>query len=89
MVDRACVGRCFSYYDYEPITEIFRVRALPGNPIALTDPTDSAAMRDGTYIVKRADLPLDQIYYCGPRSTDICIRSLHQGEPNAAPRYSQ
>ena len=88
MVDRVCVGRCFSYFDYEPMTEVFRVRALPGNPIALMA-ADSAAMQNGTYIVKQADLPLDQIYYCGPRSTDICIRSLHQGELNAPPRYSQ
>lgn len=89
MMDRVCVGRCFSYLDYEPMTEIFRVRALPGNPIALMDHAGWAAMANGTYIVKQADLPLDQIYYCGPRSTDICIRSLHQGELNAPPRYTQ
>ena len=89
MVDRVCVGRCFSYLDYEPMTEVFRVRALPGNPIAFMGQAGWTAMQNGTYIVKQADLPLDQIYYCGPRSTDICIRSLHQGELNEPPRYTQ
>jgi len=31
LVDRACVGRCFSYSNYEPSSGQFRVRALPGN----------------------------------------------------------
>jgi hypothetical protein len=89
IVDRVCIGRCFSYFDYEPLTEIFRIRAVPGNAIAVWDRPDSVAMQNGTYVVKQADLPLDQIYYCGPRSTDICIRSLHKGEVNTAPPYAR
>ena len=33
IVDRACIGRCFSYDNYEPPSALFRVRAAPGNSI--------------------------------------------------------
>ena len=33
IVDRACIGRCFSYDNYEPASGLFRVRAAPGNSI--------------------------------------------------------
>ena len=35
MVDRVCVGRCYSYGNYEASTGQFRIRALPGNPSSL------------------------------------------------------
>lgn len=89
MLDRVCIGRCISYFDYEPLTEVFRIRAVPGNAIALSDDQESAAMQKGSYLVKQTDLPLEQIYYCGPRSTDLCIRSLHAGEVNAPPPYAR
>ena len=30
IVDRECIGRCFSYGNYEPASGVFRIRALPG-----------------------------------------------------------
>ncbi len=34
LADRACIGHCFSFLNYEPASGQFRVRAKPGNRIA-------------------------------------------------------
>jgi hypothetical protein len=84
IIDRACIGRCFSYANYEPATHQFRVRAAPGNKIVQWDAAADSALLKGHYVVKQADLPLYQIYRCGDASTDLCIRSLAAGEVNGA-----
>jgi hypothetical protein len=80
IADRACIGHCFSYGNYEPASSVFRVRALPGNPYVMTD--DTGDMEDGEYIVKPQDLPAYQIYQCDESGTLLCIRSLAAGEEN-------
>ncbi len=82
IVDRACVGRCFSYGNYEPSTGLFRVRALPGNPDVLSDYDLAVAMENGEYTVQPQDLPVYQVYQCSLSGTDLCIRSLEAGEDN-------
>ncbi|HYL68256.1 MAG TPA: hypothetical protein VEX69_03740 [Candidatus Limnocylindria bacterium] len=82
MLDRACIGHCFSYGNYEPTTGMFRVRALPGNPYNMTDGGATAAMEDGSYEVQPQDLPAFQIYQCTLAGTDLCIRALEEGEDN-------
>ncbi|MGI9073467.1 MAG: hypothetical protein ACR2JB_19650 [Bryobacteraceae bacterium] len=84
IIDRVCIGRCFSYANYEPATHQFRVRAGPGNRIVEWDAKADSALLQGHYVVKRADSPLYQIYRCGNASTDLCIRSLAAGEVNGA-----
>jgi hypothetical protein len=82
IVDFACIGRCFSYGNYEPGTGLFRVRALPGNPYVLSDYELAVDMENGEYTVQPEDLPLYQVYQCSPSGTDLCIRSLQAGEDN-------
>jgi len=65
IVDRACIGRCFSVANYEPSTAAFRIRALPGNSIVASDYRDSEALQDGTYLLKASDEPIYQIYLRG------------------------
>jgi hypothetical protein len=36
-LDRACTGHCYSYFNYEPASRHFRVRARADNPIAAAD----------------------------------------------------
>ena len=79
-LDRACIGRCFSYANYEPSTGQFRVRAAPGNPIVMTDYADVYAVELGRYRVQAADLPVFLIYLCGPDGQQVCSRELHEGE---------
>ena len=82
IVDRACIGRCFSYGNYEPSTGLFRVRALPGNPYVLSDYGLAVDMENGEYTVQPEDLPISQIYQCSVSGTELCIRSLAAGEDN-------
>jgi hypothetical protein len=82
ILDRACIGRCFSYGNYEPSTGLFRVRASPGNPYVLSSYDDAVDMENGEYVVQPEDLPVYQVYQCGPAGSELCIRSLQAGEEN-------
>ena len=81
IADRACIGYCFSYGNYEPSSE-FRVRATPGNPYVMSDYDLVVDMEDGTYEVQPEDLPAYQLYECSPEGTKLCIRPLVAGEEN-------
>jgi len=81
LVDRACIGRCFAYSNYEPGSKQFRVRLAPQGSSIIS--SSGLALERGTYIVKEQDLPLYQIYQ--PDDTDLtklAIRSLSAGEVN-------
>ncbi len=82
MIDRACIGRCFSYGNYEPSTGHFGLRAVAENPIVVYEYRDSFDLQKGTYMVKQRDLPLYQVYPCGAER--LCIRALRAGEPSGA-----
>jgi hypothetical protein len=82
VLDRACIGHCFSYGNYEPTTGMFRVRALPGNHFNMSDDDSTAQMEDGTYEVQAQDLPAFQVYQCSLAGTELCIRPLEEGDDN-------
>ena len=87
IIDRVCIRRCISYANYEPATYQFQVRALPGNRYALLEGSESGRMQMGTYQTRQSDLPLYQIYPCGPSPYDLCGRWLRAGEINGAENY--
>jgi len=80
-VERACIGHCFSYANYEPASGEFRVRVHEGSPV-VTSSTDTAEdMASGEYEVDETDLPLKQIYQCDASDmTKLCIRELKAGD---------
>ena len=83
MVDRACIGKCFTYSNYEPPAGQFRIRVNPGSPIVTASVLDSADMEDGFYVVRQQDLPMNQIYQCDENDlSKLCIRELSAGEEN-------
>lgn len=82
MIDRACIGHCFSYGNYEPSTGVFRVRSTPGNPYVLNNYNDAVDMEDGYYTVQPQDLPAYQVYECDATGTRLCIQPLEAGEDN-------
>jgi hypothetical protein len=84
ILDRACIGRCFSYGNYEPGSQDFRVRAKAGNPYVLTNYDQAASTEFGDYEVQPSDLPAYQIYECGGHGTKLCIGALRAGEENNA-----
>jgi hypothetical protein len=86
--DRACVGHCFVYSNYEPSTKEFRVRVRVGSPVVTANVDDSEDMQSGTYEVQEEDLPLKQIYQCdGMDLTRMCVRDLVAGELNGRVGY--
>jgi hypothetical protein len=82
IADRAAIGHVFSYGNYEPATQQFRVRARPGNQIVIADFSPGDAIQTGQYIVRPQDLPLVQIYQCDLTLTRLCMRDLTAGERN-------
>jgi len=85
-IERACIGRCFSFANYEPSSLQFRVRALP-NSFFVTDSADkSEAMSSGDYLVEKDDLPLTSIYQCDDADfTRLCALPLREGQKTEDP----
>jgi hypothetical protein len=79
-VDRACIGRCFSYGNYEPSSGQFWIHAQPDNGVVLSDHLDVDAVRAGSYITKQRDLPIYLVYRCGADLENVCSRPLGAGE---------
>jgi len=88
--DRACLGHCFLFSNYEPSTKQFRIRVREGSPVVTASVDDSEDMQAGNYDVQDEDLPLKQIYQCDPQGRDltlICIRDLKEDEKNGSVGY--
>jgi hypothetical protein len=79
-LDRACIGHCFSYANYEPASRQFRIRAWPRNGMVLDDYADVDAVAGGRYVVQPRDLPVYLVYPCGLDFQDVCSRPLQAGE---------
>lgn len=58
MLDRACIGHCFSYANYEPVTGHFRLRAKPGSTANLDTLAAVSALHSGRYRIRAADVPI-------------------------------
>jgi hypothetical protein len=87
-VERACIGHCFSYANYEPASGEFRVRVRKGSPVVTSSTDDAEDMASGEYEVDETDLPLKQIYQCDEKDlTKLCIRDLEAGETNGRMGY--
>jgi hypothetical protein len=82
MVDRACVGHCCSYANYEPSTAQFRVRAVAPNPCVISEYGDSWDMQNGEYIFKPADLPIYSLDVS--QSGALIVRPLKAGARSGA-----
>jgi hypothetical protein len=86
MVDRACIGRCFSYANYEPSSGQFRILVHEGSPVVTASNDDSEAMQGGTYVVRKKDLPLKVIFQCDDDDpSKLCLRDLQEGEKTGQP----
>lgn len=87
-VERACIGHCFSYENYEPPSKEFRVRVQEGSSVVTASTDDAEDMASGEYQVDESDLPLKQIYQCDAKDlAKLCIRDLTAGELNGRMGY--
>jgi hypothetical protein len=88
LVDRACVGKCFVFQNYEPASGQFRVRVRAGSPVATDNSVTAEKMEAGEYIVRERDLPISEIYQCDENDpTKLCLLPLAAGELNGVPGY--
>lgn len=89
-VERACIGRCFSYSNYEPSSGQFRVRVRPGSPVVTDSADKSEAMSSGDYVIEPADLPLVSVYQCDDTDwTRLCAAPLRAGNKTEDPEPPQ
>jgi hypothetical protein len=79
IVDRACIERCFSYSNYEPGTQQFRVRAMPGNRIVAPTVDTAIASLSDRYLVPVQEAPMFHVYPCEQNATRMCLRKLAVG----------
>jgi hypothetical protein len=88
IADRACIGHCFSYANYEPSSGQFRIRARPGSPVVSASDDDTEDMQAGEYEVQDEDLPVMEIFQCDARDlAKLCLRELAAGEKNGRLGY--
>ncbi len=87
-VERACIGHCFSYANYEPASGQFRVRVRKGSPVAASSTDDAEDMASGQFEFDDLGFALKQIYQCDANDlTKLCIRDLAAGEVNGRIGY--
>jgi MFS family permease len=84
LLDRACIGHCYSYGNYEPGSGQFRLRAVRRNAIATASWQNAIQMESGNYLPERSEQPLYSLYFCQPGSRDLCMAPLPARE-DAAP----
>lgn len=89
LVDRACIGHCFLFSNYEPSTQKFRVRVgKEGSPLVAATVDASEDLQFGNYDIEDGDLPMKQIYQCDRSDlTKLCVRDLEAGEKNGRLGY--
>ena len=82
-IERACIGHCFSYGNYEPSSGQFRVRAKRISWAAISNADLAEDIASGEYELDAVELPMKQIYQCDASDlARLCIRDLKAGEVN-------
>jgi hypothetical protein len=81
VAERACVGRCFVYSNYEPSSRQFRVRVAERSWIVEPSAENAEDMQGGGYDIDAGDLPLKHLYQCERGDwTQLCLADLREGE---------
>ena len=81
VVDRACIGHCFSYGDYEPATGQFRIRVVGPNRVVAPNMTVVQEIENGEHVVTPAEAPLYSVCLNDkPDGTRFILRALRAGE---------
>ena len=78
LLDRACIGQCYSYGNYEPSSGQFRLRARPGNGYVVSEISRAYAFAEGGVKVRREELPLLRVE--GTPDGEVTVRTLVEGE---------
>ena len=79
-LERACIGHCFSFGNYEPASRAFRVRAHEGSPVATSNSADVSSMEIGEFVRRETHPPLYTICNCPEEPARLCPRSMQIGD---------
>ena len=80
VIDRACIGHCFSYADYEPATAQFRIRPMGPNPVVADSMQTVQDIEFGRHIVTAREAPLYSVCPCEHSEKRFCLRALGAGD---------
>ncbi|MGC8760223.1 MAG: hypothetical protein ACP5UT_11580 [Bryobacteraceae bacterium] len=80
MLDRACIGYCFSYANYESATGQFRLRAKPGSTANLDSLAAVSSLHAGRYRIRAADVPIFAVSRRPGPGFALEIREIAVGE---------
>lgn len=80
LLDRPCIGRCFDFANYEPSTGQFRLRATKPNDFVMWNFGDTREVENGTYVVKKEDMPLYWIHLCEKGEAKFCAELASPGQ---------
>ena len=86
MIDRVCVGRCYSYANYEPSSGQFRIQVTSENKYIASTYEQSWQLQHGTYIVRESDLPLYLVDF--DADGRMAVKRLKAGEPGGTTAWS-
>jgi hypothetical protein len=89
VVERTCIGHCFFIANYEPASNQFRIRVTGENRLAASTLQEVMKLNRGEYLVRPEDLPLTEIYACGPGLNEICLHQSQSGEYNGQVAYDE
>ncbi len=84
VADRACIGHCFSYANYEPATGQFRIRVAGPNRVVAPNMKVVQEIEEGQHTVTKDEEP---IYSLCPLDNDpnrFYLRLAHAGEQTCA-----
>lgn len=76
IVDLPCVGRCFSYGNYEPATGQFRVRVAGVNPVVAASMDTVKEIEQGRHTITPTEAPIYSVCEC---EGTLCLRRLEAG----------
>jgi hypothetical protein len=83
---RACIGKCWYYSNYEPMSGAFRVRCRPDNLISVCGREDQEALANGGYLVKPREAPIHELTLCGDGLEALCLKQVAAGERTSPKR---
>jgi len=80
VADRACIGRCFSYANYEPATAQFRIRVQGPNPVIAPTMQIVQEIEEGRHTVTQGEAPIYSVCQSTEASHPLVMRRVEVGE---------
>jgi len=84
VADRACIAHCFSYGNYEPASQQFRIRVSGPNQVIASNMKVIQEIEDGEHTVTPTEEPLYSVCPFEQDPDHFYLRSIHAGEQTCA-----